>query len=155
MSRFSRARPPEGARALVGDERPLAWGAAGDALVVATDAALWLGADDRLPWHDVLRAAWDPPVLTVEPVHGEQRVVRLSEEGRLPETVRDRVTASIALSRSEQVGPGTTAQVVARRRHGDQRLHWTLEVTGPAAGDADVQARAEEVLAAARDLLGD
>lgn len=152
MSLFS--RPPADVRALVGEERPLAWGQADERPVVATEAALWLGPDDRLAWHDIARAAWDEPVLTVEPLRGERRTLRLSTAGRLPETVRDRVTASIALSRSEEVAPGTIAHVVARRRHGDERLHWSLEVVGPAAGDADVQARAEDVLSSARELLG-
>ena len=85
--------------------------------VVATDLALH-APGRRMAWTDVVHAQWlpDEETLAVEPLPGTVPTWRLSlrEPGRLPETVRERVMASIVMSRRVSL-PGGGARLVARR----------------------------------------
>jgi len=55
--------------ALDRDERVIAWADTdSDSVVVATNRGLWLpGEEERLGWHEVHKATWSPPTLTVIP----------------------------------------------------------------------------------------
>ena len=70
--------------------------------MVATGGAL-VGVAGRTPWTDVAHAQWfdEEQVLVVDPVPGAGAPLRLrlAEPGRVPETVHERVMASIVLSR--------------------------------------------------------
>ncbi len=150
-------------------ERVLAWGL--DTLgraVVATDLALLLprgagsagdaglgdGAWDPMPWHRILRARWDRETqgFVLEAVDGDtgQSVIRevfLDEESTLPETVRERVTSTIALTRHVRLLGRDGVRIVARRLPGEVEPEWQL-VFDPALDPADpeLRARAEAAL---------
>ena len=93
---------------------------------MATDRAL-VTTDRRLAWVDVAHARWvdDDSTLTVEA--GRPRppgLARLPEPGRLPETVHERVMASIVVTRRVPV-PGGAVRVVGRDG-GDGELRWQV-----------------------------
>ena len=124
--------------------------------VVATDRAL-VTADRRLAWMDVAHARWvdDDGTLTVEPVDHDQRDWRaeLPEPGRLPETVHERVMASIVVTRRVPV-PGGSVRVVGRDG-GDGELRWQVVADPGVDGAADdVRTAADSAVAALRAELG-
>jgi hypothetical protein len=91
-------------------------------------------AYDRLPWHDVLGATWDAEAeaLRLEVADGprrERRVLVLDEPGLLPETVRERVQASIVLTRHVPLVGRRGVRIVARRAAGDDELVWHVVPT--------------------------
>jgi hypothetical protein len=115
-------RLPDDARATLDlhrGERVIAIGRSPDgAWVVATGLAL-VSADARISWTDVAHAQWydEEAVLAIEqvPGAGAARRIHLTEPGRVPETVHERVMASIALSRRVPLSTGGSVRIVARR----------------------------------------
>jgi hypothetical protein len=115
-------------------ERVLASGVArGGRTALATTHAVYLpdGAEDhdRVPWHDVLSAAWEPEadLLRFEVVSDgsrERRVLPLDEAGALPETVRERVQSTIVLTRHVPLVDRHGVRIVARRPPGGGALRW-------------------------------
>jgi hypothetical protein len=163
MSFLRRRRVPPVVKGLVLEpgERRMSWAltAAGEP-VVATDEALVLPGGGRLEWHQVERATWQRPVLTVlevQPVEGSgaRHRLELADEGDLPEVVRNRVTASVAWSSHARLSPRGGVRVVGRRRAGRETLDWQL-VYDPGTDLADplVRAQAEELLEGARRTIG-
>jgi len=129
---------------------------AAGAWVVATDRAL-VTADRRLAWVDVAHARWvdDDSTLTVEPVDHDQPDWRaeLPEPGRLPETVHERVMASIVVTRRVAV-PGGWVRVVGRDG-GDGVLQWQVVADpGVDAAAPDVRTTTDSAIAALRAELG-
>jgi hypothetical protein len=129
---------------------------AAGAWVVATDRAL-VTADRRLAWMDVAHARWvdDDRTLTVEPVDHDQPDWRaeLPEPGRLPETVHERVMASIVISRRVPVQAGSVR--VVGRDGPDGELRW--QVIADAGVDPvapDVRRAADSAVTALRAELG-
>jgi hypothetical protein len=96
--------------------------------LVATAGAL-VGAAGRTPWTEVAHAQWfdEEQVLLVDPVPGAGASLRLPlvEPGRVPETVHERVMASIVLSRRVALPGGGGARLVARRGD-DADLVWQV-----------------------------
>lgn len=124
--------------------------------VAATDRAL-VTADRRLPWADVGHAQWldEELVLVVEPVDPTSPALRLrlADPGRLPETVHERVMASIVVSRRVAV-PGGSVRVVGRDG-GDGDLLWQVVAdAGVDAAAPDVRSAADAAVAALRAELG-
>jgi hypothetical protein len=147
--------PPQ-VRALVGPgERVLAWCAdpAGAPLVAST-RALYLvgdgGARERLPYERVATATWQAPLLEVVTVGPARRriVVRMDQPGRVPATVRDRVTASVVLSEHVALVGEAGAQITARRQPAPSaspgaepdKVSWNV-VFDPGVDPADPQVR--------------
>jgi hypothetical protein len=118
-------------------------------VVVATNLGLWLpGRKDRLGWHQIHKAAWVSPVLTVVPaievdavevgaaggylVMADEPpvVLTLDDPGDVPVEVRTRVNRSVAhTSHHELPGGGDRVdpagvRVVARRAAGVNGLAW-------------------------------
>lgn len=135
---------------------------AGDAVVVGTRDALYLPGH-RIPWEQVERADWDSDeeLLTVvevgswgevQPVHE----LRVEDEGRLLELVRERVTASVVLQRHVAVRGRRGVLVIARRApRGDQPIRWVYEFEeGIDPDDPEVRRLAEAALARAREEIG-
>ncbi len=107
-------------------ERVLA--GAGDAW--ASERALLLRGPEgwtRLPWWQVLAAEWDDErgALRVR-TERDAYEVALPEPGLLPEAVRERVQASIVLSRHVAVQGRTGARIVARQVPGRSDLVWQV-----------------------------
>lgn len=118
-------------------ERLLAWAPAGTGWVVATTHAVWLPArsrHERLGWEAVDAAGWntDEALLTLvqaAPLGSRPRrwAVRVEDAGDLLLVVKERVRATVVLSRRVDVdGGGVT--VVARRPPGTDRITWTVSV---------------------------
>ena len=163
MPLFGRRRVPEVVSAvqLEAGERRSAWGldARGEA-VVATDLGLRLPGAPRIDWHDVEKATWARPVLTVVRVAviagaGERRTVELEDEGTLPDAVRSAVTGSVGWSSHYRLRPRGGVRVVGRRRPGQDLLDWQLVYDpGTDLDDPLVRAQADELLLNARRTVG-
>ena len=165
--KLRRAVPlPDDARAALDlqlGERVIAMGRTPDGgWVVATALAL-VHAAGRTPWTHVAHAQWyaEESVLAIDPVPGEGRAQRipLADPGRVPETVHERVMASIVLSRRVGLSTGGSVRIVARRADQTSDTVWQVvaepgtDLTAPgmrAAADAAVAERAAELGEAAR-----
>ncbi len=133
---------------------------------VATDQALHVAVDgrhQRIAWECVDRASWDRDserLVVVEVAdfgepHPEHRL-DLTEPGLLLEVVRERVTASVLLSRHVSVAGSRGLKVVARRAPtggGDVIWSFWLDV-GLQPDDPSVRAAVERGLAEAQSELG-
>jgi hypothetical protein len=113
-------------------------------LLLATDRALLLPGDRgehrRLPWHAVAHVVWedDSAALVVDELaessggngQSELRTLRhrlgLAEPGFLPETVRERVMASIVVSEHIRLVGRRGVRIVARRIPGEAEPLWQL-----------------------------
>jgi hypothetical protein len=139
-------------------ERVLAAGRATDgAWVVATDRAL-IDRTRRTPWTDVVHAQWydEEQVLAVDVLPGGEPSYRLAvaEPGRVPETVHERVMASIVLSRRVAL-PGGGARLVARRGEGSGETVWQVVADeGVDLAEPAVRARVDSALAELQAELG-
>ncbi len=138
-------------------ERVIAHGRdAEEGWVVATDRAL-LSGTGRTAWTDVAHAQWfdEEQVLALDPVPGTGHParLRLPEPGRLPETVHERVMASIVLSRRVAVPAGGAVRLVARRGHAAELLWQVVPDPGTDLSAPGVQAHVDEALARLRSEL--
>ena len=163
MPLFGRRRVPEVVSAvrLEPGERRSAWGLTPEGEpVLATDLGLRLPGAPRLDWHDVEKATWARPLLTVVRVAeiagaGERRSVRLEQEGTLPDAVRSAVTGSVGWSSHYRLRPSGGVRVVGRRRPGQDLLDWQLVYdAGTDPSDPLVRVQADELLLNARRTVG-
>ena len=134
---------------------------AGGGHAVATDRALLLPTGDdwlRLPWHRVTQAHWDADaqVLEVEEAGSAPgHRLRLAEPSLLPETARERVTASILVSEHVRLVGRAGVRIVARRRHDSSEAAWQLVFDrGVDPGDPVIRAQAEHALEVLRAQTG-
>jgi hypothetical protein len=122
---------------------------------VATDRALHLPDGTRLPWQRVDKALWDDEGLRVLAVDGNEYRVALPDPGLLPETVRERVTASIVANRHVRLGNRGGVRLVARRAPGTDTLEWEFVFDrGLDPDDPGLRALAEQALEEIRRSLG-
>jgi hypothetical protein len=98
--------------------------------VVATMLGLYVTSwPDVVRWDEIESARWDEPVVDLVLRDGDQfrlEQLRLDRAGGLPETIHDRVTASVVTSESRDLGDGHSATFVARRRTDDGSINWTV-----------------------------
>ncbi|HEY5032134.1 MAG TPA: hypothetical protein VIJ54_06645 [Actinomycetes bacterium] len=163
MPVFRRPGPPAQARQVAAHgERVIAWGRDGlGQPVVATTVALYVpgrsGDHERLPYETIAAAVWADPTLELTLV-GRSRLrhlVRLDEPGEIPPVVRERVTASIALSEHIDLGGGGGARITARRVPGEDGLTWNVVFDpGLDASDPALRARADAAIAQLRSSTG-
>lgn len=151
---------------LVEGERVLAAAVdTGGAWHVGTDRALHLAVGDgwrRLPWERVDRARFDDATARLEVVEvvdfGEPEPAHslaLVEPRRLLELVRDRVTASVLLSRNVPVPDSRGVKVVARRSPVGGPVEWSFWLDrGLRPDDPQVQAAIAAGRASAESELG-
>lgn len=162
------ALPAEVARrlSLGGGERVLAASCDDDGdWHVATDRALYVaenGGHRRVSWQGVDRATWDRDserLVVVEVADfGDPQArhqLELSDPGRLLEVVRERVSASVLMSRHVPVAGSRGLKVVARRAPaGDGEVSWSFWLDdGLQPRDPQVRAAAERGLAEAQSEL--
>jgi len=149
--------------------RPLAWARTETGWVAGTRTEFVSVPDDAeaatvvLGWEQIEAADWvsDESRLTVSEVgsYGEPRathVFTLDEPGRILELVRERVTASVVLQRWVPVADKRGLRVIGRRSPAGGPVAWMHEydeAVDPA--DPEVEAVAEQALAAARADVGD
>lgn len=154
-------RLPDDARVALGlqpRERVLAAAqVAGGGWVAATEVGL-LRAGSRIAWADVAYAHWDDEesALTVEPVGDAFPPARvaLAEPGRVPETVRERVMASIVVSRRVGVAGGRGVRVVGREVGAPDLMWQVVPDAGVDATDPEVRSVTDALVAQLRDELG-
>jgi hypothetical protein len=139
-------------------ERELARASTADgAPLVATDRALILGAvrdgePTRLAWEDITHAEWEHEraVLEIdesatEPGSLVRHHIQLTEAGFLPETIRERVQASILVSQHVRLSGARGVHVVARRA-GDGYAWQLIFDRGVDAADPEIRFRAQQAL---------
>jgi hypothetical protein len=108
--------------------------------VAATTLGL-VGAGWRAPWSAATHAQWYDDADSLEVAwlddagQRQDRLLVLDEPGQLPETVHERVTATILLSRHVPVSDGRGVRVVARRQPGSDDVEW--QVVADSGVDAD------------------
>lgn len=143
---------PEGERVLAA-----ARDAAGGWLVATTHALHGLagGAPHRLEWHRIARATWEEGVLDVRVPRELPLRWRVDVPGRVPDVVRDRVTASIVIDTHARLVGRAGVRIVGRRRPGAEEPDWTLTFDqGLDPADPQVRALADAALADLRRQLG-
>ena len=147
-------RIPAEVQDLAGDQRVLAWAAVDDGWVVTTHDRLLLPGREPWGWQDVVRAAWDAPVLEVQVPGGLVRVV-LDAPGNIPEVVNERVKASVLVQQHVALIGDKGVRLVARRKPGDTAIMWRVTFdAGVDANDPAVRAAADDALAELRASLG-
>jgi hypothetical protein len=155
--------PADRVPALDRDERVIAWAdTESEAVVVATNLGLWLpGEEERLGWHEVHKATWSAPTLTVIPAQsvGEGEGYRvmadrppvaltLAEPDEVPLRVRERVTRSVAHTAHYELPGGGGVRVVARRVPGVDGVSWHVRFDDGTDGADDEVAAATAKLVA-------
>ena len=154
---------PDDARAaldLARGERVLAAARLADGRWIAATQHALVGVDGlRVGWVDVAHAQWldEDRTLVLDPVPGTFVAQRLDlpEPGRIPETVHERVVASIVVTRRFTV-PGAGGVRVVGRRHPDGHLLWqVVPDPGVLAKDRSVRAAGEAMVAQLRSELGE
>ncbi len=142
-------------------ERMLASAAGPGGSVVATDRALLFPAGGdvrRVPWHTLATALWEDEESTLVLVElagdAVTRIV-LEEPRRVPEVVRERVTASIVMSSHVALVGSAGVWIMARRRPGTDEPLWQLRFDAEVPqDDPGIRARAEEAVAELRSRTG-
>jgi hypothetical protein len=147
-------RIPAEVQDLAGEQRVLAWAAVDDGWVVTTRDRLLLPGREPVGWQDVVRAAWDDPVLEVQVPSGIVRLV-LEAPGNVPEVVNERVKASVLVQQHVALAGDKGVRLVARRKPGDTAIMWRVTFDpGVDPNDPALRAAADEALAELRASLG-
>lgn len=151
--------------ALAPRERVLSWGreVASGTTVVATNHALYAvdAAGERTlhrPWHEVDGGTWSAELasLTVTWVDGSRPSQWvLGATTLVPETLRERVQASVVLAQRIELGPRRTAKVALRQdlATGDL-VEQVVLGRGVRADDPELAARTDASLAYLREQVG-
>ncbi|MFI6600323.1 hypothetical protein ACIBHX_29105 [Nonomuraea sp. NPDC050536] len=154
---FLRRLPAEVRKSLATEpgERVLTFAQGEDGYVVATNLALFMADGTRVPYETIDRAGWDEDGLRVLTTSGEVRLERLTEPRMLPETVRERVNATIVVNKHVDLPGRGGVRLVARRRPGGEVLGWTLVFDdGLDPDDPGLRAQAEQALEGVRRSMG-
>ncbi|REE99366.1 hypothetical protein [Thermomonospora umbrina] len=164
LSSFNRRRLPASVRDaldLTRGERVLAHAPTrGGSHVVATVLALHLptgdGAFIRLPWDRIERATWDKGGLDVhETSGGRAHHIGLTDPGSVPETIRERVTSTVAVTHPAVLPGGGKVRVTGRRSPATGDLRWSFMFeAGLDPNDPGLLAQAEQVLEDLRRQTG-
>lgn len=132
--------------------------------VVATNHRLWLTTPDGLTsigWADVERATFDQEsdlltVIETASMGNRPRRYRLRIEGALAllDVIRERVKASVILSRNVLIADGKGVRIAGRRRPDTGALAWNVTAdAGLDVANPEVRARIEAALAEIRAEL--
>jgi hypothetical protein len=146
-------------------ERVLSWGrdSTSEAYVVASNQRVAVVSPDGevvldRPWHEVDAGTWSSELqqLTVSWVDGSRPVQwALGSTSMVPETVRERVQASVVLAHKVDLGPRRTARVVIRQDLGSGALlEQVVTGRGVHADDPEVAAATRAALADLREQVG-
>lgn len=157
--------PVRTALALGSRERPLAWTVeeTTGTMVVATNHGLYAvsAAGERTlarPWHEVDAGTWSAELtqLTVSFVdRGRPGQWVLGDSSLLPETVRERVQASVVLAQLVDLGDRRRARAVIRQDlAGGGLLEQVVMGRGVRADDPEMTAATDRALAYLREQVG-
>ena len=132
----------------------------GGSYVTATVLALHVptpsGGFTRIPWERVDHATWKDGWLHVkETSGGGEHHVRLTDPGSVPETVRERVTATIAVTHQAALPGGGKVRIAGRRPAAGGDVRWTFVFdAGLDPSDPGLRAQAEQILEDLRRQTG-
>ena len=145
-------RPPPEVKRRAG--RPLAWAPVAGDWIVATAEHLYLPHQEPIGWEQVVRAAWDDPVLEVQLAEGPYRLV-IERPGNIPQVVNERVKASVVVQHHVPLRGEKGVRIVARRRPGSSEVTWRVTFDpGLDHGDPQLREQADEALRDLRATLG-
>jgi hypothetical protein len=142
-------------------ERVLAWALGPLGIFIATDVAFHVPESltpRRTVWHLIDRAGWRDPYLDMAlhaTVGGPLATwkLELTEPGKLPQVVRERVTSSVITSMDVDLAGGT-ARIAARRTETDA-VRWSVTpLEGADLSDPDSQAEAAALIKELASSLG-
>ncbi|WP_242901724.1 hypothetical protein [Actinomadura terrae] len=158
--RLLRGRVPAGVTLERGERVLASAPTRGGSHVTATTTALHLptpeGGFTRVPWERVDHASWKDGWLHVQETSGgAEHHVRLTDPGSVPETVRERVTATVAVSHQARLPGGGKVRIAGRRpaTGGDVRWSFVFEA-GLDPDDSGLRAQAEQLLEDLRRQTG-
>lgn len=129
--------------ALARGERILAHAPSAEGTLVATTHALHLADGHVVPWQHIDRARWSDSGLHFTEEGAGEWFVAVEEPGKLAETIHERVTATIVVSRHVPLDERTTAEettqdsdaeeprgfrLVARRPPGGSDISWQIHI---------------------------
>jgi hypothetical protein len=134
--------------------KPLAWAPVAGDWVVADARMLYLPHREALSWADVVRAAWDDPVLELQLPEGPDRLV-IERPGNIPQVVNERVKASVVVQHHVPLRGDKGVRLVARRTPGTTDVTWRVTFdAGLDPQDPDLRAEADAALQDLRTTLG-
>ncbi|MFG1999713.1 hypothetical protein ACGFNU_11250 [Spirillospora sp. NPDC048911] len=130
----------------------------GGSHVVATTTALHIpkveGGFLRIPWDQIDQASWRNDHLHLKTSTAEHHV-GLTDPGSVPETVRERVTATIAFSHQAKLPHGGGVRIAGRRPATGGDIRWTFVFdAGLDPSDPGLRAQAEQLLEDLRRQTG-
>ncbi len=147
-------RAPAEVRKRAGGDKPLAWAPVAGDWVVATRDRLFLPLQEPVRWDEVIRAAWDAPVLELQLAQGPYRLV-IENPGLIPDVVNERVKASVVVQHHVALRGDKGVRIVARRVPGGTDVTWRVTFDpGLDPQDPALRADAEAVLAEVRTTMG-
>ncbi len=139
---------------IAGAQKPLAWALAPEGWLVGTSQHVYLPDGQQFGWHEVIRAAWDEPVMEIQTPHGLRRFV-LGDAGRIPELVNERVRASVVVQHHVPLRGDKGVRLVARRPPGGTDITWRVTFdAGLDPADPQLRLAADEALAELRANIG-
>ncbi len=147
-------RAPAEVRQRAGGDKPLAWAPVAGDWVVATRDRLFLPLQEPVRWDEVIRAAWDAPVLALQLAQGPYRLVT-ENPGLIPDVVNERVKASVVVQHHVPLRGDKGVRIVARRVPGGTEVTWRVTFdAGLDPQDPALRADAEAALAEVRATMG-
>ena len=109
---------------------------------------------EPLTWDEVVRAAWDEPVMELQLPDGPYRLV-IERPGNIPQVVNERVKASVVVQHHVPLRGDKGVRIVARRRPGTTDVTWRVTFdAGLDHRDAVLRAEADAALQDLRTTLG-
>lgn len=126
-----------------------------DGYLVATTLALYLADGTRVPYETVDKASWDEEGLRLVTTSGAHHRVRVPQPRLLPETLRERVNATIVVNKHVKLPGRGGVRLVARRRPAGEMVGWTFVFDeGLDPTDPGLRAQAEQALEGMRRSMG-
>lgn len=147
-------RAPAEVRKRADGDKPLAWAAVAGDWVVASRDRLFLPLQEPISWDQVIRAAWDQPVLELQLAEGPYRLV-IENPGLIPDVVNERVKASVVVQHHVPLRDDKGVRIVARRKPGGVDVTWRVTFDpGLDPQDPELRAEAGAALAELRTTMG-
>lgn len=149
-----RRKTPAPVRDAAAGQKVLAWTKVAGDWLVATPSMLVLPGRGPLAWIDIVRAAWDEPVLELQLAEGMYRLV-LEQPGRIPHVVNERVKASVVMQEHVELVAGKGVRLIARREPGGADVTWRVVFdSGLDPANPELRAAADQALAELRVATG-
>lgn len=134
--------------------KPLAWAPVAGDWMVATAEQLFLPHQQPVYWDEVIRAAWDDPVMELQLADGPYRLV-IERPGDIPQVVNERVKASVVIQHHVVLRADKGVRIVARRRPGTRDVTWRVTFDpGLDHTDPDLRQQADAALQDLRRTMG-